>query len=304
METMIRMCPGGAPGPRLHGSLAAVAIAVLLAAGACGTMSPTVTPGIETGRPTAGRNSLPVRAYFILGSFVDNAGLVPVERSVDEGLGGAIEGEAIKALLAGPNDAELGGRPAMFTDIPAGTRLLNLSIKGDGAIIDLSGEFDDEGRAGSLRGRLAQVVYTLTQFPGITSVLLLIDGNAVGSFGSEGIATAEPFERNDFADQLPPIFVDQPAWGSVIPNPLRMSGLADVFEATFHVRILDAGGRSLADGPVMASCGSGCLGTFDVTVPYAATAAAPATLQVYELSAADGSVINLTEYPVTLSPGP
>jgi hypothetical protein len=276
----------------MHRSLVAAAIAAVLATGACVTTNPTASPGIATAAPTAGPDSLLVRAYFMLGSFQDNTGLAPVERSVDESLGGAIEGEAVTALLAGPNDAELGSRPAMFTDIPRGTRLRNLSVAGETATVDLSGEFDDEGRTGSFRARLAQVVFTLTQFPGITSVLVEIDGRGMG----------ESFERTDFAGQLPAIFVDRPAWGSVIPNPLRMSGLANVFEATFHVRILDAGGRSLADGPVMATCGSGCLGTFDVTVPYAATAAAPATLQVYELSAADGSIINLTEYPVTLTP--
>lgn len=293
-----------APGSQAHGRFASVAIATVLVAAACGTPSPTSSPAVETGRPTTGPDSLPVRAYFILGSFGDNAGLAPVERSVDAALGGAIESEAIKALLSGPNDVELGARPAMFTDIPAGTRLLDLSVAGETATVDLSGEFDDEGRAGSFRARLAQVVFTLTQFPGITSVLPEIDGKAISQFGSEVVAIGESFDRTDFADQLPAIFVDRPAWGSVIPNPLRMSGLADVFEATFHVRILDAGGRSLADGPVMATCGTGCRGTFDVTVPYAATAAAPATLQVYELSAADGSIINLTEYPVTLTPSP
>ena len=285
---------------------AVIAGAAMFAVAACGTTSPSVSPGIGTVAPTTGPGSgfLSYRAYFILGSFGDNPGLVPVERVVVDRLGGAIEGEAIKALLAGPNDVELGGRPAMFTDIPPGARLLDLSVAGETATVDLSGEFDDEGRAGSFRARLAQVVFTLTQFPGITSVLVEIDGKGISSFGSEVIAIGESFDRTDFADHLPAIFVDRPAWGTMIPNPVRLSGSADVFEATFHVRIVDAGGHSLADGPVMATCGSGCRGTFDVAVPYGASAAAPATLQVYELSAADGSIINLTEYPVTLTPAP
>ena len=52
----------------------------------------------------------------------------------------------------------------------------------------------------------------------------------------------------------------------------------------------------------MASCGTGCLGTFDETIPYAVPAAGPGTLQVYEPSAVDGSPVNVTDYPVTLSP--
>ena len=295
--------------PRLGvlGALRALTIAIsTLVVAACGTTTPTVSPAIETARPTTGPGSgfLAYRAYFILGSFGDNPGLAPVERVAEESLGGAIESEAIKALLAGPNEAELGARPAMLTDIPAGTRLLGFSLAGEVATIDLSGEFDDEGRPGSLRGRLAQVVYTATQFPGITSIVLKVDGKTPTSIGGEPISTGESFARTDFIDQLPAIFVDEPAWGSVIPNPLRLAGTADVFEANFHVRLLAPDGRSLADGPVMATCGTGCRGTFDATIPYVATAPGPATLQVYEPSAADGSITNLTEYPVTLTPTP
>ena len=54
--------------------------------------------------------------------------------------------------------------------IPAGTRLLGLSIAGQIATVDLSSEFESGGGATSVLGRLAQVVYTLTQFPTVTSV--------------------------------------------------------------------------------------------------------------------------------------
>ena len=269
---------------RLRAVRSACTLVLAATLGACATPSPTGTPA------ASGAGHLAVRAYFILGSFQDNPGLVPVERSIDAGAGGTAEREAVMALLAGPNAAELGGRPAMVTDIPPGTRLLDVSVSGATATVDLSGEFFDQGAPGSLRGRLAEVVYTLTQFPGIASVVFK--------------STGESFGRADFADQLPAIFVDGPAWGSVIANPLHLSGTADAFEATFHVRLLAPDGRSLADGPVMATCGSGCRGTFDVMVPYAATASGPATLQVYDLSEEDGSLVLLTEYPVTLTPGP
>ena len=40
----------------------------------------------------------------------------------------------------------------------------------------------------------------------------------------------------------------------------------------------------------MASCGTGCWGTFDVTIPYAVGQPGWGTLQVYEPSAKDGSL--------------
>jgi germination protein M len=255
------------------------------------TPKPDVTPPAET---------ITVRAYFFLGSFVDNAGLVPVLREIPKTQ--AVGAAALNALLAGPNDAELGARPAMFTVVPDGTRFLGLRIEGGIATVNLSREFESGGGSASVAGRLAQVVYTLTQFPTVQGVRFELDGEPVEVFSGEGVVLAEPVGRDDYYDQLPTIFVDRPAWGGVLANPARVTGLANTFEATFQVRIADGNGRALAQGPVMATCGTGCWGTFDVTIPYDIPAAGWGTLQVFEFSEADGSVVNRTEYPVWLTP--
>ena len=241
-----------------------------------------------------------VRAYFYLGSFVDNAGLVPVLREIPKTQ--AVGAAALNELLAGPNDAELGARPAMYTVIPDGTRFLGLRIEGGIATVNLSREFESGGGSASVLGRLAQVVYTLTQFPTVQGVRFELDGEPVEVFSGEGVVLSEPVGRDDYYDQLPTIFVDRPAWGGVLANPARVTGLANTFEATFQVRIADGDGRALAQGPVMATCGTGCWGTFDVTIQYSVAAAGWGTLQVYELSAMDGSVVHRTEYPVWLTP--
>jgi germination protein M len=251
--------------------------------------SPSTTPNPST---SAGETTT-VRAYFILGSFVDNAGLVPVLREVARTK--AVGAAAVAALLAGPNDDELGARPAMYSDVPDGTRFFGLTIEEGVATVNLSKEFVSGGDSASMRGRVAQVVYTLTQFPSITSVRFQIDGQVLAIF-SEGLG------REDYRDQLPAIFVDRPAWGGVLGNPARIVGLANVFEATFRVEIVDGQGRALAAGPVTASCGSDCWGTFDVTVPYHVAAAGWGTLRVFEPSAKDGSPTNVTQYPVWLTP--
>ena len=61
-------------------------------------------------------------------------------------------------------------------------------------------------------------------------------------------------------------------------------------------------GRTLTDERVMASCGTGCWGTFDVTIRYAVGKAGWGTLRVFEPSAQDGSPENTTESPVWLTP--
>src|SRR5262245_5347318 len=261
--------------------------------------SPGSSPDGASPEPS-GDGTITLRVYYFLGSFGDNAGLAPVLRELPKTQ--AVGAAAMQALLDGPNDAELGARPAMYTEIPDGTRFLGLRIENGIATVNLSREFESGGGSASVLGRLAQVVYTLTQFPTVRGVRFELDGQPVESFSGEGVVLSEPVDRADYTDQLPAIFVDRPAWGGVLANPGRLSGMTAVFEATFRVRLLDGEGRTLADGQVMATCGSGCWGTFDEAIPYNVLRAGWGTLRVYNLSAADGSVEDVTEYPVWLTP--
>jgi immunoglobulin-like protein involved in spore germination/sporulation and spore germination protein len=256
-----------------------------------GAPSPAAT---EPEASTSPVGTTVARAYFFLGSFTGNAGLVPVEREIPTTP--AVGAASMAALLAGPSQAELSARPAMYTSIPAGARFLGLQIDSGVATVDLSGEFAADGDTTAVLGRAAQVVYTLTQFPTVHGVRFEIDGVRpktvwLGVLG-----------RADYTDFLPAIFVDRPAWGGDLGNPARLTGRANVFEATFHVTILDGTGRVLVDQPVTATCGTGCWGTFDVTIPYSVPTAGPGTLRVYDLSARDGSRQHVTDYPVSLTP--
>ena len=261
------------------------------------TGTPTKTPGATAG-PT--RETTTVRAYFILGSFLDNAGLVPVLRDIPKTA--TVGAAAMHALLDGPNEDELGGRPAMYTAVPDGTSLLGLTVDSGIATVNLSKEFQSGGDSTSVLGRLAQVVFTLTQFPTVRFVHFQIDGVPMRAFGDDGIARDGPVGRTAYTDELPAVFVDRPAWGGVLGNPARLVGMANVFEAAFRVEILDGAGRTVAASPVTATCGSGCWGTFDVIIPYHVGKAGWGMLRVFEPSAKDGSPTNTTEYPVWLTP--
>jgi germination protein M len=264
--------------------------------------APTGTPGATT-KPTptpSPTGTTVVRAYFVLGSFTGNEGLVPVLRTFPETT--AVASMAMQALLEGPNDAEMEISPAMYTAIPDGSRLLGLMIKDGIATVDLTGAFASGGGTYSMSARLAQVVYTLTQFPTVDRVVFELDGKPVTEFSSEGIILDGPVGRADYRDMLPAIFVDRPAWGASIGNPGRVSGLANVFEATFRVQLLDAKGGILADEQVMASCGTGCWGRFSTDLAYDVADAQYGTLRVFDLSAKDGTPENVTEYKVWLTP--
>jgi hypothetical protein len=239
-----------------------------------------------------------VRAYYVLDGDRGVEGLVPTLRVVPKSTG--VARAAMNALL--DPDAVLAKYDQVSSAVPAGSKVLGLSVKNGVATIDLSSEFESGGGSAAARYRLGQVVYTLTQFPTVRSVLFQIEGRTVTTFGAEGIVLDGPQARNDFEDLLPSIFVDRPAFGAAANNPARITGNADVFEATFRVALLDGSKKVLVDRMAMATCGTGCRGTFDVTLQYAVPKAQWGTLRVYFGSAMDGSPEDIRDYPVWLTP--
>ncbi|MDG4800633.1 Gmad2 immunoglobulin-like domain-containing protein [Micromonospora sp. WMMD980] len=135
--------------------------------------------------------------------------------------------------------------------------------------------------------RRAQVVWTLTQFPTVRRV----------AFAPAGATTG----RDDYADLLPPIVVTAPASGDRVASPVTVTGTADVLEATVSVRVLDAAGREVGTGFTTASCGSGCRGAYRVAVRYRRAAAGAGVVEVFQVSARDGSRVDLVRVPVTLA---
>ena len=51
--------------------------------------------------------------------------------------------------------------------------------------------------------RLAQVVYTLTQFPSVDGVIFSLDGEPIDVLGGEGVIIDHPLARSDYTDLLP-----------------------------------------------------------------------------------------------------
>jgi germination protein M len=173
---------------------------------------------------------------------------------------------ALDALLTGPTEPER--VVGVQTQVPDGTQLLGLSIEKGIATVDLTSEFESGGGTASLTMRLAQVVYTLTQFPTVKGVRFALDGTPVDVLGGEGIVIDHPLTRRDYADLLPPILVETPTVGQPVGSPVTVSGTANVFEANVTVRILDADRKELARTFTTATCGTGCRGSFSVSVPY------------------------------------
>jgi hypothetical protein len=231
-----------------------------------------------------------VRAYFLR-----NEKVGPVAREVT---GVTTAAGALDALLAGPTAAEraLG----LSTTIPAGTSRLGISIHDRIATVDLSQEFESGGGSASMQGRVAQVVFTLTQFPAVDAVTFKVAGRPLTVLGGEGLVLEHPQRRSDWEDSAPAILVESPLPSADVTSPLRISGTANTFEATFQIRLTDAKGRVVYDHYATATSGTGTRGTVDVTIPFEATHAGRGSLRVYEASAEDGRPIHVVEFPVDL----
>jgi germination protein M len=189
----------------------------------------------------------------------------------------AIGRAALEQLLAGPTEAERAG--GLASDIPSGTELTRLAITEQGvAEVGLSNPLDEPA--------MAQVVFTLTQFPTVKRVLL------------EG----EQHYPDDFEQLLPAILVESPAPGATVSSPLTIRGTANTFEATFMVELRPEQGKPLYKNFVTATSGNGTRGTFEETIDFTVDHEQPGTLVVYENSAEDGSVVNEVEIPVTIRP--
>jgi hypothetical protein len=91
-----------------------------------------------------------------------------------------------------------------------------------------------------------------------------------------------------------PIVVRLPAAGARVSSSVRISGTADVFEATFQLEAR-AGGDVVARRTVHATSGTGTRGTWAVTLHLPG---GDVTLVAYEASAKDGSRIHVVRVPV------
>ena len=262
----------------------------------------TTGPGSTAAAPatTTGTTTAPAPVPVAVAAnvyFIRDERVAPVSRDVTPP---AVARGAMTALLAGPSGSETAA--GMTTSIPAGTRLLGLTITSAGvAEVDLSGEFASGGGSLSMLTRVAQVVHTLTWFPTVRSVRFLIDGRRVDAIGGEGVIVDHPLTRADVEGQAPAILIERPTEGSTVSGPVRVRGTANTFEAVLFLRLVDASGAVLSTRRVVASSGTGTRGTFSAVLPGVATAQ-DATLVGFERSARDGRPVNRVAVGLHLTP--
>ena len=231
----------------------------------------TVTKTVTV--PPTSTESLPTTAPAYRVYFLRNDKLAAVGRA---GSSASPARAAMTQLLAGPTSRE--DALGMTSAIPQGTRLTGLQIKNGVAIADFDPMVSPDSAG------FAQIVYTLTQFPTVKRVSIVLETQ-----------DAAEFSRKDVERFAPPILVDSPTPYEHVSSPLRIRGSANTFEAEFRYELRDASGAVISSGGVTATSGSGQRGTFDKTISFDGSAR---ELRVFELSAADGSRIHEVRIPL------
>jgi hypothetical protein len=275
--------------------------------GAAPASSSSATAATPTGPPAATSSrahpassprqpAAPTRVVGLQVWLIRSGKLFVTQRT--EPYGPAVGTAALHAVLSGPTAGEQAA--GLRSAIPAGTTLLSLKIAHGTATVDFSSAFESAATASTMSARLAQVIYTITQFPTVTRVQFQIDDQSRTVIG--GVPVQSPQTRAMFGSYLPAITVTSPVIGDQVSSPVTVSGTADVFEAVVSVRILDAAGNEIARTFTNATCGTGCRGGYSVAVAYSVSHVEPGILQVFEVSAKDGSPANVQSIPVTLVP--
>ena len=258
-------------------SLIPLGLLVLVVAGCGKSSSHRVSPPPSTASTTtatiATTTAPQVSTTFVRVYFLRDGKVAPVGREVPETQ--AVAFASIEELFAGPAAADRSD--GLTTAVPANASPGAVTLVNGIAIV----EVPQLPRAG-----LAQVVYTLTQFPTVHGVRT-----------SRSIGDTKPLRRADFEDLTPAILVDTPLPHETVTSPLHVRGTANTFEATFVARLLDSAGRQLVQKVVTATSGSGTRGTYDVALAFP-DSVTPRYLEVFEPSAENGQPLHKVRIPL------
>ena len=229
---------------------------------------PPPAPPATTGTETTPGGATSVAVYLLLDGRVH-----PVRREIEPTQ--AVARAALGELFGGPTAEERD--VGLDTGIEGAPAIERLSIADGIATVDLEP-----------CPPMAQVVFTLTQFPSVEAVAGACSGG-------------RRLTRTSLEDASPAILVESPLLGDAAASPLRIRGTANTFEANFQVEVVDWDGRIVAEDFVTATSGSGTRGTFDASIPFEVNRPGGALI-VFESSAKDGSRMNLVEIPLALQP--
>jgi hypothetical protein len=120
-------------------------------------------------------------------------------------------------------------------------------------------------------------------------------------------ATTTPRDSQDRtpSGQSENIIIYAPRMNERVGTPIIIEGRARVFENTVNYRLRDASGKEIAEGFITADAPDiDQFGPFRAELTYLSTVEGAGFIDIFSLSAMDGSEINMVSIPVTFTKTP
>jgi spore germination protein GerM len=133
-----------------------------------------------------------VTIYFTKASDELGVVLIPVVRKINTGR--TRYETAIKTLFLGPSKEEQ-EKLKLNTEIPEGTRLINVEELKDKVNINISGQFMSGGGSETMQARFRQLRETALTAAKGRAVYLYIDGILAEKIGGEGLEIPQPLDK-------------------------------------------------------------------------------------------------------------
>ena len=152
----------------------------------------TETPEPNTQKPEQPVDKVYVNVYFIGQNDNKEEVYKAVNRQYDKDVDGSKIKFAIQALISGPNEKERA--KGVYTEIPAGTRIISINETADKIILNVNSNFEQGGGTESIYKRLNQIIKTAKRNT-TKPVYLYIEGNKAEVIGGEGIMITQPLNE-------------------------------------------------------------------------------------------------------------
>lgn len=206
----------------------------------------------------------------------------------------------IDDLVRGPLDVEVAS--GMTTGFRAGTTRtdpIKLDPAKKTATVSLSNQFHSND-PNIQAVRMAQIVFTLTQFPTIQSVSFQVNGKKLSAVSGSGTELNGAATRNDYTALMPKILIDSPAAFAEVSTPIKINGTAAASRGTLWYRLVDSDNHVIAENRIPAQRRGDERRTVKISVPYELDKADRGALVVYERLPKETRERNTFAIPVDL----
>lgn len=255
------------------------------------TIAETETEAEQEPKPEVNQDTMDLAVYFLKDDGMD---MYLVRQVHEVAKTSAVATSAINELISGTVQDVNAFRP-----LPTNVKLLGIDINNGVAVVDFSKEIYDYPAGSSTEALAIQaIVNTLTEFPTIDKVEFLVEGEAVETLWGHVSIQDMDFTRQMGAVREPNIWVDTVEEGQLFTSDTRISGSMMQFENNLVYRLNDSNGNEIQNGFVTGQGFDEGRSYFDFQIDFEKPETIDGSLELFGISAKDGSEIDKVVIPV------